>query len=190
MSFTTAPSTQNVRLLNMISKMQRRALLKLSMLRKRGLSIVDLPQELLHMIFSLLPQIWQGCLTLSCKRFYQQFKDIFKERMFQNPCSNGDIDPLISIETRSHFLSMLQSPEGLWSSLSSRRWTYCQACLELHPRNEFDPKVIDQIRFSHRLYCLWPGIIVFCPCLHFSKKRLEQSAVDLSKRQNLTMMAC
>lgn len=183
MSFATAPSTQNVRLLNMIGKMQRRALLKLFMFRKRRLSIVDLPQELLDMIFSLLPQIWQGCLTLSCKRFYQQFQDIFKERIFQHPCSNGDIDPLISIETRSHFLSMLQSPEGLWSSFSSRRWTYCQACLKLHPRNEFDPEVINQISFSYHLYCLWPGIIVFCSCLQFSTKRLEQIAIDLKKAE-------
>lgn len=132
------------------------------------------------MIFSLLPQIWQGCLTLSCKRFYQRFKDIFKERMFQHPISNGDIDPLISVETRSHFLSMLQSPEG---SRSSCRWMYCQACLKLHPRNEFNPEVIDNISFSHRVQCRWPGIIVLCPCLQFSPQKLHKIASDLKKAE-------
>lgn len=183
MLLAKAPSTQNVRLFNMIVKIQRRALLKFFVFRKTGLSIIDLPGELIDIIFSLLPQIWQGCLALSCKRFYQRFRDIFKERMFQHPNSNGDDDRLISVDTRSHFLSMLQSPEGSWSSFSSRRWMYCQACLKLHSRNECDPDVINRISFSHRLQCLWPGIIVLCPCLQFSPKKLPQIASDLKKAE-------
>lgn len=58
--------------------------------------------------------------------------------------------------------------------------TYFGACVKLHPWREFDwdsPWVKDPIRRS----CRWPGLIILCPCLRFTPRRLKDLAYQLSK---------
>lgn len=98
----------------------------------RSIRLIDLPQELLHEIFSPLPQPWQGCFALSCKKLYQHLQHVFKEPMFQFPHSD-ELGHPVNNEIRECFLKKLQSPR---SYSSSRRWTYCDGCVKLHPWNE------------------------------------------------------
>lgn len=155
----------------------RRALL---ILRKRRPSIINLPPEVLDIIFSFLQTIWQGCLALSCKRFYNQFQYIFKEAMFRFPYSDAGIDLSIDLKARQCFLSNLQSPTGFWSYFWSRRWIYCDACVKLHPRNEFEFNSYHNTG-RYALVCMWPGYVVLCPCLKFSPKRFMPIAIELNK---------
>lgn len=141
------------------------------------LEITDLPHEILKEFFELLPQILQGCFALSCRSLYHKFHYVFKEPMFRFPCSDG-IDRTINIETRNHFLSRIQSQKGLWSYLTSPCWTYCNACLKLHPRTEFSGWAFETGR---GVRCEWPGIIALCPYLIFSPRRLIRLGHELSK---------
>lgn len=45
-------------------------------------TLFQLPPELLHMIFSMLPEASQGCLALTCKTYYTLFKSVFRDRFF------------------------------------------------------------------------------------------------------------
>lgn len=141
------------------------------------LRITDLPPEILQKVFDLLPQITQGCFALSCQSFYQKFQYIFREPMFRFPCSDG-IDHTVNIESRHQFLTRLQTREISWLRLFSPRWTYCNTCLKLHPRNEFHDY---QFQKNQNFECMWPGIIALCPCLIFSPRKLIRLGHDLSR---------
>lgn len=161
----------------MFPSIMRRVLLVFG---KRRASILNLPPEVLDIIFSFLRPIWQGCLALSCKRFYNQFQYIFKEGMFRFPYFDAGINHSIDLRARQCFLSLVQSPAGFWPSFWNRRWIYCDACVKLHPPNQFDPKRIQNSgRFA--LVCLWPGYVVLCPCLKVSPKIFTPIAFELNK---------
>jgi hypothetical protein len=104
--------------------------------RKRT-SILDLPPELLDLIFPCLTPITQACLALSCKKFYNQFGSVLKTLPIQFPYSSG-LDGSFDRDLRYRFLLKLESKRWPWPYFRSRRWTYCAACLKLHPMTEFN----------------------------------------------------
>ena len=102
-----------------------------------------------------------------------------KRPIFQFPYSDG-VDKWISVKTRAYLLRRLESPSNFWPYLRSRCWRYCYAYLKLHPRNEFDLNNSKNIPPTRRR-CLWPGIIVLCPCPRFSPEKLRRIYDELRK---------
>ncbi|RMZ41768.1 hypothetical protein CA14_011270 [Aspergillus flavus] len=93
--------------------------------------ILNLPTELLLLIFSLLPFPSQVCFALTCKHMYQLFSSVldderlcfprvFSSKKFEIPSNEPHIP-------RNQVLALLQNT----------RWAYCSGCLKLHPRSEF-----------------------------------------------------
>lgn len=93
--------------------------------------ILNLPTELLLLIFSLLPFPSQVCFALTCKHMYQLFSSVldderlcfprvFSSKKFEIPSNEPHIP-------RNQVLTLLQN----------NRWAYCSGCLKLHPRSEF-----------------------------------------------------
>lgn len=134
------------------------------LLRGRKRSIIDLPPEVIDQILRHLSLVSQACLVLSCKRFYQQFEYIVKAPAFRYPYSDGP-DWSTDVGTRIKLLSKLET-----RGFKFRRWLFCASCLKLHPRKEFWES--DKGERPSGRACRWRGVIILCPCVKFSPKRL------------------
>lgn len=134
--------------------------------------IFDLPPELMGIIFDFLPIVCKACLALSCKILYYHFGYILQAAVFHYP--NLDRQDYISKADRMDLLKRLESPWRPFLYLKSRHWRYCYACLKLHPRSQFNNCDIENRRDPAHPRCMWPGVIVLCPCLVFSPKNLKR----------------
>jgi hypothetical protein len=139
--------------------------------RSEECPICDLPPELIHGILQNLTPLSQACLILTCKRFYYQFSlEVLQVPSFRYP---SPVIPSREIDyTRTDLLVMLESG-------GSKQWLFCDSCLTLHPRDEFDDYSSTQAHAPRQ--CKWPGVIQPCSCLKFSPKRLIQIAEELEK---------
>lgn len=135
---------------------------------KKKLSNRDLPPELMDMILTSLSPLSQPCLALSCRQFYWQFKLVVKSPIFRFPYSHN-LYKSVDINLRTEILLRLGSRDG---STSAECWTYCAACLKLHPKREFNKYQISEQPGEH--YCEWPSIVVLCPDLEINPKKMMQ----------------
>lgn len=144
--------------------------------RRKAFPILHLPLEIVFEISSHLPVVSQACLVLSCKKFYCEFGYLLKSSFFRYPYSDGLDSISVSIFRRPLLLKL--QPKG-WSWQS---WRYCVACIKLHPRAEFEYEkncknwLKNGLRKEH---CKWPGIIILCPCVKFSPKKINQIVYEL-----------
>lgn len=125
-----------------------------------GLSILDLPSEILIELSSNLQVVSQACLALSCTRLYLLLGPVLKDPTFEYPYSDG-------LDERD-----LSNRTELLIALESQLWKYCAACLKLHPLDDFDHTSLGYDNANLRV-CRWPGIIVLCPCLKIRAKRFN-----------------
>lgn len=152
--------------------------------KRRKCTILDLPPELMDLIFPHLSIIFKACLAMSCKNFYHQFGYILKADYFRYPYSDG-LDTSINTIIRGDFLKRLQSPELYFGS---RRWRYCHACIKLHPGNYFDERHSVNFCEPSRAQCAWPGVIMLCPCLKISLKTLASIYNDVQTTEYLNFL--
>lgn len=134
--------------------------------RGRRSSILDLPVELMRLVLGHLSVVSRACLVLSCKRFYYQFEYVLKLPDFRYPYSDG-LDSYTDYPTRKRLLMKLESKGGHEFFSQTPSWKYCIACIKLHPRSEFDLR-------ERKEYCKWPGLIILCPCIKFTPKKIPQ----------------
>lgn len=149
---------------------------------ERRTVIFDLPPELMGIIFDFLPIVCQACLALSCKNLYHQFGYILQDAVFHYP--NLDRQDRTSQANRTDLLKRLESPWRPLLYLKSRRWRYCYACLKLHSRSQFNNCDIENRRDPDHPRCMWPGVIVLCPCVVFSPKRLKHIHREASRAKH------
>lgn len=131
------------------------------------LSLLDLPLDILLLIFPLLSLLSQACLALTCKPFYCLCGHVLKDNSLAWPRSGRTYEPPLSQPEllRNQFLLRLENES----------WLYCSGCLKLHPPRRFglrsDP--------PERRKCNYhSGVVDLCPCLSltfFDRIRLEES---------------
>ncbi|KAG2417705.1 hypothetical protein HFD88_008924 [Aspergillus terreus] len=91
-------------------------------------SIVDIPVELLSLIFELLPLPSKVCFALSSKRMYRLFGTIVKDDRLVYP-------RLFSSKKFPIPLNRSDIPRNqLLIQLEDQRFAFCSVCLKLHPR--------------------------------------------------------
>lgn len=136
--------------------------------RYHQLSLLDLPLDILLLIFPLLSLLSQACLALTCKPFYCLCGHVLKDnslawprlvRPYEAPLNRPDLP-------RNQFLLLLEDD----------CWLYCSRCLKLHPRCRF----WDRSGPPLRRVCKYngAGVVDLCPCLSltfFDRNRLERS---------------
>lgn len=129
----------------------------------------------------MLPEASQGCLALTCKTYYEQFKSVFRDRFFDlgdvgidlSAAEGSDPDTLHTLwgrigKDRLLFLTLAQLPQLL----------YCASCCLLHPSTEFDTEGLVQ---SKRLRsCKWPGVSL-------TGRRLESTVEEKDYVANLDL---
>lgn len=129
--------------------------------------LLDLPFDILIMIFPLLSLLSQACVALTCKSLYSLCGHVLKDNSLAWPRSGRTYEaPLSQPELlRNQFLLRLEN----------ERWLYCSGCLKLHPPCRFglrsDPP--EQRKCNYH-----SGVVDLCPCLSltfFDRIRLEES---------------
>lgn len=141
--------------------------------RKRLIS--DLPPEIVLHILSYLLVVPKACLVLSCKRFYHEFGYILESPELGYPYTHG-LNSGTDYLKRKYFLL------GLGHNGSFKKnWKYCAACLKLHPRSEFEVEDYVGLYGGRPLkeQCKWPGVIILCPCLKLSPRKINQLIHEL-----------
>lgn len=129
--------------------------------------LLDLPFDILVVIFPLLSILSQACLALTCKSLYSLCGHVLKDNSLAWPRMSRTYEPLLSQPEllRNQFLFRLEND----------RWLYCAGCLKLHPRHRFglpsDSPEKRQCKYHS-------GIVDLCPCIaltFFDRLRLEES---------------
>ncbi|KAL3470637.1 hypothetical protein BJX99DRAFT_44021 [Aspergillus californicus] len=134
-------------------------------------SLLDLPVDILLLIFPLLPLIPQACLALTCKPLYNLFGHVLQDESLAWPRQ------LASKEYRA----LVHQPDlprnQLLFLLEDDYWLYCALCLKMHPLSCF-PRWrwhnLPTVRWCHHWML---GILDICPCLsltYFDRVRLEE----------------
>ncbi|KAL3466169.1 hypothetical protein BJX64DRAFT_284748 [Aspergillus heterothallicus] len=135
-----------------------------------SLPLVELPIDILHLVFGLLPLSSQACLALTCKPLYQLFGHVLPDENLAWPRQPTTIWDLILRNDpdfpRNQLLLLLE--DGYW--------VYCSRCLKLHPRSRFTSS-----RRGAEVEDRWckymAGVLDLCPCValtFYDKVRLEE----------------
>ncbi|KAL2871950.1 uncharacterized protein BJX67DRAFT_94418 [Aspergillus lucknowensis] len=141
-------------------------------LRNRNrLSLLDLPVDILLLVFPLLPLLSQACLALTCRSLYNLFGYVLQDKSLAWPrqlASKG-------------YRPLMQQPEILRNQLlfllEDDYWQYCTECLKMHPRSRFPPWRTDDPRLMRSCEYFPKGVLDICPCLSltfFDRVRLEE----------------
>ncbi|PYI03959.1 hypothetical protein BO78DRAFT_399328 [Aspergillus sclerotiicarbonarius CBS 121057] len=109
-----------------------------------------LPPHLLERILELLPLSSQACLVLTCHTLYRIYTPILQDHRLRFPRLLANRDPTIS-------LGQANVPRNIFlRQLQNHKWSFCEACLKLHPRTEMAE---GNLCHAHA------GIVDLCPCL-------------------------
>ncbi|KAJ5371200.1 uncharacterized protein N7496_007292 [Penicillium cataractarum] len=116
-------------------------------------TLFQLPAELMDMVGAMLAPASKGCLALTCRTYYEQFKSVFEHNFFdfigieteiaRKPGFHSNKFSRCAIN-RSIFLSQAQTDN----------WPYCGSCRLLHPSNEFEPEELE--KKTELKNCKWP----------------------------------
>ncbi|KAL4914995.1 hypothetical protein BDW62DRAFT_213052 [Aspergillus aurantiobrunneus] len=122
-------------------------------------ALLDLPLDILWLIFSLLPLESKACLALTCKPLYSAFGFVLNDEHLAWP------RPRVLRSVRFRRQSWIWGPRtDFLRLLESDRWLYCSGCLKLHPPTRF-PKDSGRIPHRWRLCKLKAHVVDLCPCL-------------------------
>lgn len=148
--------------------------------REKRCVLLKLPDELLVMIFSQLSLPSQACFALTCKFLLERFGYVLKNEKFAFPHIhvNGHyvVSPLPNPRERTELLLRLR-----YFPLWGRGWNYCGCCLKLHPLDEFKFLALNPTPVVS--WCIYPGIVVLCPCIHLNARRKIRLIEELEMGQ-------
>ncbi|KAI9369074.1 hypothetical protein BJX61DRAFT_180022 [Aspergillus egyptiacus] len=132
--------------------------------------LLNLPIDILILIFPLLPLISQACLALTCKPFYHLFGSVLQHDQFAWPrllatgaSASSDRDSYVRFYKsdpqvpRNELLLKLEAS-------SNGRCLYCCYCLKLHPKNRF-LSCSELTEPEHRCCRYWARVVGLCACL-------------------------
>ncbi|KAJ0414564.1 hypothetical protein BJY00DRAFT_21564 [Aspergillus carlsbadensis] len=133
-------------------------------------SLLELPVDILHLVFELLPLSSQACLALSCKPLCRLFGHVLADESLAWPKQPITIwDSMIYNDPdfpRNQLVLLLE--DGYW--------VYCSRCLKLHPRSRFaSSRRSAEVQYRGCKY--WAGVLDLCPCValtFYDKVRLEE----------------
>lgn len=140
--------------------------------------ILDLPKELLLMIFERLSLLSQACFALTCKRLLSEFGEVLESSAFDfpHPTISNDGVQYFDPRWRTRFGLLLRLEGGRW--LGGRWWKYCGQCLKLHPRHELIPDY-ESCFPPEQSRCRLPGIVTLCHCVHLNAREKIQLIEEL-----------
>lgn len=133
--------------------------------RRKGPGILSLQESVLCNIYRHLPLVDKACLSLSCKRFFDLFGTILKEKEFEfSPLLHHRI--LILCVT-----TYMVTRNQLLVRLQSRSWKYCGRCLILHPRKKFCKNSLASPALQRSCES-YQCIVDICPCASLTIQEL------------------
>lgn len=139
-------------------------------------AILRLPLELEREIASYLSPSSRACLALTCRKFYYDLSDVLSDATLIFPPPRSHLRPGQGHTERAKLLVRLESP-------GSTGWKYCQKCLKLHPRGEFEDG-----DSPNSMICRWPGVIILCRCIRFSPRRIAKISGQLQSTPDINIM--
>lgn len=110
----------------------------------------------------MLPVGSQGCLALTCKTYYTQFKFVFRDKFFEppSPWSEPLGSPNPNWELVTKYMTERETERCLFlTQTQTQYWRFCSSCRKLHPKNEFEEKALTAK--DEKRYCKWHGIVMF-----------------------------
>jgi hypothetical protein len=119
----------------------------------------------LYNIYEHLPLVDKGCLSLSCKRLFDLFGAILKEKESEYPRLARFYLTLLCVS--SHKAARNQ----LLVRLQSRSWKYCGMYLKLHPRRGFSKRSLADPALR-RSCAKHIGSGYLCPCVSLTTREL------------------
>ncbi|KAL4923590.1 uncharacterized protein BDV17DRAFT_296220 [Aspergillus undulatus] len=122
-------------------------------------ALLELPMDVVDIVFYFLPIESQVCVALSCKALKDSFSHVFEDERLAWPRR-------FSEGYRDKFRSVAAARDRLLDLLEDDRWRHCFGCLKLHPAVKYSPWYSEPNGLPGQMICRNEMRVVdLCPCL-------------------------